>query len=207
MSTVERVYFFNSSERGLFVEIYFPKRAAYYGAIFDALRKGYDEKIVKEYLRRNAKKLINEFQAFPDLLNPSRYTSTKFTRSLPSLKEALKRIEMYKSPFRGWSTNSVDGVFFDNEGKPIEEATQTVRLIFRFESSFAKQAIDEGCHDILRAILFWTISQHGRLYSHKVWGEEEKAQFMARHRPWPKEQESPLLKSTTPPSLLRWASG
>ena len=183
----EKVYFFNSSERGLFVEIYFPKRGAYYGAIFGALRKGYDESVVKKYLRENADDLINEFQAFPDLFKPSRYIATKFSRTPPSV-EALERIGMYKSPFRGWSTQSVDGVFFDGQGKPIEEATQVVRVIFRFESSFAKQAIDEGCHDVLRAILFWVISQHGRLYSHKVWGKEEQTQFMARHKPWPKQQ-------------------
>lgn len=61
--------------------------------------------------------------------------------------------------------------------------------MFRFDSSFAKQAADEECSDVLRAILFWTISQHGRLYDHKVWGKEEKAQFMARHKPWPKKKE------------------
>ena len=113
MPAPEKVYFFNSSERGLFVEIYFPKRAAYYGAIFNALRKGHDENLVKEYLRTRVKDLINEFQAFPDLFKPSRYISPKFSRTLPSMDEALGRIEMYKSPFTGWSTYSVDGVWFD----------------------------------------------------------------------------------------------
>jgi len=188
MPTAEKVYFFNSSERSLFVEIYFPKRAAYYGAIFGALSKGYDEKLVKKYLLDYAPALINEFQAFPDLFKPSRYTSTKFSRTPPTVDEVLEQIEMYKSPFRGWSTYSVDGVFFDDTGKPIEEATQVVRLMFRFESSLAKLAIEEECHDVLRAILFWVISQHGRLYSHKVWGKEEQAQFIARHKPWPKQQ-------------------
>ncbi len=188
MPITEKVYFFNSSERSLFVKIYFPKRAAYYGAIFGALSKGYDEDIVKRYLQEIAPALINEFQAFPDLFKPSRYTSPKFSRKPPSVDEVLKRIEMYTSPFKGWSTYSVDGVFFDNAGKPIEEATQVVRLMFRFKSSFAKQAIKEGCHDVLRAILFWVISQHGRLYSHKVWGKEEQSQFIARHKPSPRQQ-------------------
>ena len=132
--------------------------------------------------------LIKEFRLFPCLFKPSRYTTTKFSRNLPSKEEAIARIEMYKSPFYGWSVYSVDGVFFDGQGKPIEEATQVIRAMFRFESSFLKQAIDEGCHDVLRAILFWVISQHGRLYNHKVWGKEEQAQFMARHKPWPKQQ-------------------
>ncbi len=188
MPILEKSYFFNSSERALFVEIYFPKRAAYYGAIFDALREGCDENVVKTYLRDNVKKLINEFQAFPDLFKASRYISAKFSRILPSVDEALERINMYKSPFKGWSTYSVDGVFFDSERKPIEEATQIVRAMFRFESSFTKQAIEEDCSDVLRAMLFWIISQHGRLYDHKVWGKEEQAQFMARHKPWPKQR-------------------
>ena len=59
MPTAEKVYFFNSSERSLFVEIYFPKRAAYYGAIFGALRKGYDENLVIIYMERKAEALIN----------------------------------------------------------------------------------------------------------------------------------------------------
>jgi len=188
MPVPEKSYFFNSSERALFVEIYFPKRAAYYGAIFGALRKGHDEGMVKRYLQDNVESLIDEFQAFPDLLKPSRYTSIRFSRTLPSVDEALKRIDMYKSPFKGWSTYSVDGVWFDDAGNPVEEATQVVRLMFRFESIFSKQAIDDGWSDVLRAILFWVISQHGRLYDHKVWGKEEQAQFMARHKPWPKQK-------------------
>ena len=182
----EKSYFFNSSEPALFVEIYFPKRSAYYGAIFDALREGYDENIVKEYLRSNVERLINEFVAFPDLLRPDRYTS--INRALPSVSEALARIDMYKSPFGGWSVYSVDGVFFDNEGKPIAEATQVVRVMFRFESSFIKQAINESCFDVLRAILFWTVSRRGRLYEHKSWGKHEKARFIEQHKPWPKQK-------------------
>ena len=184
----DKTYFFNSSERGLFVEIYFPKRAAYYGTIFDALKEGYDEEVVKKYLRTNIAPLINEFQVFPNLFNPHRYTVEKLSRRLPTQEEALKRIEMYKSPFKGWSTYSVDGVFFDDSGNPMEEATQIVRVMFRFQSSFVKQAADDGCSDVLRAMLFWLVSQHGRLFSHKVWGKEEQAHFMARHKPWPKKQ-------------------
>lgn len=152
MPTPEKVYFFNSSERGLSVEIYFPKRAAYYGAIFKSLRKGHDEALVKRYLQENVANLINEFRAFPDLFKLSRYTYPKFSHALPSIDEALERIEMCKSPFKGWSTYSVDGVWFDESKTPvelIEESTQVVRVMFRFESSFAKQAADEECSDVL----------------------------------------------------------
>ncbi len=43
-------YVFARSEQSIFSEIYFPKRAAYYGTIFNALRYGYREAVVKRYL-------------------------------------------------------------------------------------------------------------------------------------------------------------
>ncbi len=188
MAEPEKKYFFRSSERGIFVEIYFPKRAAYYAAIFNALRFGYDENEVKIYLRRNAPKLVKEFQVSSDLLNPRRYTALEPIRDLPLINEARERIDMYRSPFYGWSTHSVDGVFFDKKGNIIEEATQLVRIIFRFKSSLTKKAIKDNCFDVLRAIIFWIVSQHSRLYEHKIWSEAEKAQFMVRHEPWPEKK-------------------
>lgn len=198
MPELNKSYYFHSSERGMYIEIYFPKRAAYYGTIFDALRDGYYEDKVKQYLRENVRQLINEFQAFPDLFSPHRYTR-KPSRALPTQEEALQRIEMYKSPFNGWSIYDVSGVWFEKEKvvennaevekvKMIEETTDIVRVMFRFESSFAQLAIDAGCFDVLRAIVFWTVFYHGRLYDHKIWGEAEKVQFMARHKPWPKKK-------------------
>jgi len=120
MVELEKSYFFHSSERGIFVEIYFPKRAAYYAAIFNALRFGYDENKVKKYLRDSASELIKEFKVFPDLFNPHRYTQEP-SRDLPTIDEVLQRIDMYKSPFYGWSVSSVDGVFFNKKGNLIEE--------------------------------------------------------------------------------------
>ncbi|TSC72492.1 MAG: hypothetical protein G01um101438_576 [Parcubacteria group bacterium Gr01-1014_38] len=188
MPVPETRYLFSRSERGIFAEIYFPKRAAYYGAIFNALRHGYDEHEVKTYLRRHVVALLNEFQTFPDLFNPHRYTAARPRRTPPSTAEALERIDMYQSPFKGWSVYSVDGVFFDAQGEPTEEATQVVRVMFRFDSSFTEQAAAAGCPDVLRSILFWVISQQGRLDEHKVWSKAEQAQFIARHRPWPKRK-------------------
>ncbi len=181
-------YFFNRSERSVFVEIYFPKRAAYYGSIFDALRYGYEETEVKAYLKYDVGNLVEEFKAFPALFDPDRYSEKKPANKIISVDEAIRRIEMYSSPFFGWSVYSVDGVFFDADHKPIEEATQVVRIMFRFQSSFISQAVDEGCLDVLRAILFWVIPQQGRLSEHAVWSKEEQAQFIKRHQPWPKHK-------------------
>ncbi len=188
MPPPEISYVFSPSNQGSFFEIYFPKRAAYYGTIFDALRLGYEEDTVKEYLRVNVVELLDEFKLLPDLFNPHRYTMAKIRQEPVSEQEALERIATYKSYFRGWSTLSVDGVFFDSKGNMIEEATQIVKIIFRFESSFKQQAIDENCFDVLRAILFWVITQRQRLANHKAWSKVEERRFIAQHKPWPKQK-------------------
>lgn len=187
MTSIDTSYRFARSERGIFTEIYFPKRAAYYGTIFNALRFGYDENIVKKYLHTNVEALLQEFRTLPYLFDPREYTATPRRRTLPSIGEAHDRINMYHSPFQGWSVHSVDGVFFD-QGKPIEEATQVVRLIFRLESSFTKQAADAGCLDVLRSILFWVIGQQGRPDDHKGWSQAEMAHYLARHKPWSRQK-------------------
>ena len=53
-------YILSSSDAGTSAEIYFPKKAAYQGAIFDALRTGFFEQKVKDYLVAHASDLIRE---------------------------------------------------------------------------------------------------------------------------------------------------
>ena len=191
MPEPETRYPFARSERGIFCEIYFPKRAAYMGKIFDSLRYGLNEKVVKKYLHRNVQALLDEFRSYPALFDPNNYSTTKPRTTSSSLEEARERIEMYKSPFAGWSIYSADGVFFieiEKEGKVKmdEEAVQVVRIMFRFKSSFKTQAEEANCNDVLRSILFWVIGQQGRL--HKAWSAEEKRKFIARHEPWSKHK-------------------
>lgn len=189
MPTLEETrYVFTRSERHIFTEIYFPKRVAYQGAIFNALRFGYDENEVKTYLHRNVSKLLTEFSIYPALFDPHEYIAIRRRLTAPSIDEAHQRIDMYQSPFKGWSVYTVDGVFFGADGKMYEEATQVVRLMFRFKSSFTTQSTDAQCEDVLRSIIFWAISQQGRLNEHKPWSVAEKAQFIARHKPWPKRK-------------------
>lgn len=180
-------YIFARSEQSIFSEIYFPKHDAYYGTIFNALRYGYQEDYVKKYLTVgiNDGALLDEFKDYPALFDPNDYTSTRRTRGLVSVAEALKRIEMYRSPFKGWSIYSVDGVFFDDTGKMYEEAVQVVRIMFRFKSSYAETAVRAGFSDVLRCILFSVIARQGRLYEHKLWGKGEEEQFIRSHVPWP----------------------
>lgn len=151
-------YVFARSEQSIFTEIYFPKRAAYQGTIFNALRRGYREAHVKKYLNDHIEALLNEFKSYPALFDPNDLATIPRIKAPVSLKEAKERVRIYKSPFEGWSVYSVDGVFFDKKGKMYEEATQVVRIMFRFTSSFTDVAREVDCGDVLRCILFWLIA-------------------------------------------------
>jgi len=186
-------YPFRPSDQGSFFEVYIPKRAAYYGTIFNALRYGYEEAIVKKYLRESVAHLLVEFKSLPDLFNPQRYTEAEIRQEPVTEQEARERIEMYKSHFKGWSIHAVDGVWFNEKkgskdyGKSFEEATQVIRIMFRYESPFEKKAIDTGCFDVLRAILVW-LCERVRLANHKTWDKEEEDRFIAQHEPWPEHK-------------------
>jgi len=182
-------YIFARSEQSIFSEIYFPKHAAYQGTIFDALKDGYSERVVKKYLRDNVPELLNDFRDYPALFDPQDYSRERRVKTPVSVSDALKRIKMYKSSFKGWSIYSVDGVFFDDETKKMyEEAVQVIRIMFRFESSYTAMAAQAGCGDVLRCILFSIIARQGRLYEHKLWGKAEEKQFITSHEPWPKNK-------------------
>lgn len=183
------IYAFARGDRGIFAEIYFPKKVEHQGTIFNALRDGYGENNVKIYLRRNVESLLEELRDYEELFDPYQYNGrTKTNKPRSSREEALTRIGMYRSPFKGWSIYSVDGVFFGEEDRLIEESTQVVRIMFRFESAYAEKAMAAGCSDVLRAIFFWTISSQGNLNEHVPWSKHEQARFMAHHQPWPKKK-------------------
>ena len=193
MSDQQTKYVIGRSERAIFSEIYFPKHAAHQGPIFNALRHGYSEEDVKRYLRDNARELLEELGDY-QALDPHRYQLSRPKRRIPPLDEALQRIDMYKSPFKGWSMYSVDGVFFDQKCEPIEEATQVVRIMFRFTSSCAEQAEAAGCGDVLRAILFWVISRQGRIGRRAPWERAEQAAFLQHHQQWSKQKRAFVQK-------------
>ncbi|MDO8486634.1 MAG: hypothetical protein Q7S77_03000 [Candidatus Staskawiczbacteria bacterium] len=186
------IYYFGRSEQSLFCEIYFPKKVAHQGAIFGALEDGYNAEIVKKYLHEHVALLLEEFKIYPALLDPKDYTKILRVKNPVSEGQAKERIDMYEFPFKGWSIYTVDGVWFNEDkksedyGKPVEETTQIVRVMFRFQSSFEVIAEEADCEDVLRNILFTTIAKQGRLYDYKIWGQEEKRWFLKDHPPWPK---------------------
>lgn len=200
-------YTFARSEQSIFSEIYFPKHAAYQGTIFDALKYGYSEKVVKDYLTTNVQELLTEFKDYPALFDPNDYTRVRRVKTPVSVAEAEKRIEMYISPFKGWSIYGVDGVFFDDKtGKMYEEAVQVVRIMFRFESSYTETAEQAGYGDVLRCILFSVIAKQGHLNEHKRWGKAEERRFLTSHEPWQKKKRAFVKRYYAPivQEVNRW---
>jgi hypothetical protein len=182
-------YILSSSDSGTTAEIYFPKRAAYQGVIFDALRDGFYERVVKDYLSINAAELIEELRDWSQVLDPLKYASDKpLFRSL-SPSDVVARIGMYKSVFRGYSMYPVDGVFFSEQTQTLyEEPTQIVRLMFRFESVLESEAKAANCKDMLRSLSRWLIDYDIRLNCHYSWAASEKERFLSEHTHWPAPQ-------------------
>ncbi|HYT93068.1 MAG TPA: hypothetical protein VEL76_30400 [Gemmataceae bacterium] len=182
-------YILSSSDSGTSAEIYFPKRAAYQGAIFDAVRNGFYEQPVKDYLTLNAAELIEELRDWGQILDPLKYASEKpLFRSL-SAQDVVARVQMYKSVFKGYSMYTVDGVFFSDKTQTIhEEAIQVLRLMFRFESRLEAEAKQRNCKDMLRSLSRWLIDYDIRLNCHYSWAPSEKERFLAEHRHWPESQ-------------------
>ncbi len=133
---------------------------------------------------------MEEFRIYPALFDPQDYTRLHRRHTLPSVEEALARIDMYKSPFGGWSMYSVDGVFFDKQGKMYEEATQVVRIMFRFKSAFEEVARAADCLDVLRCLIFWAIRRHTLINERKLWSKPEEKLFLASQAPWPAKKQA-----------------
>lgn len=182
-------YILTRSERPASAEIYLPKRIAYQGIIFKSLEKGLEGECVKEYLKDNAKNLLVELKGYPDILNPYQPDEIKRQNSgHVTLKQAKKRIELYRSNFYGWSIYEVNGVFLNKEGGIDEELTQVIRIMFRFESQFQAEAEKMRCGDALRAIHIWFMDFSGNLWEQRPWDSAEKEKFIHHRSPWPEHK-------------------
>ena len=122
-------------QSGIFAEVYFPRRIAAQGTIFTALEDGYQEVKVKEYLQLNVPALLQELQGYQYVFDPLWYDVPARREQRTTKEDAEARIARYVSPFFGWSNYVVDGVWFDDNGNPFEEATQIIRLMFRIQPS------------------------------------------------------------------------
>ncbi len=171
-------YLYRRGQHGIFSEVYFPRRVAAQGTIFTALQEGHEESIVKEYLGIHAEKLLEEIKEYQQIFDPHQYDGKRKKRQTPpSVYEARERIAMYKSPFFGWSNYVVDGVFWSKkegqEEKMIEEATQVIRIMFRLDSAFTERAQAVQCRDVLRAIIFRTITKQVLINQKTLWDKAE----------------------------------
>ena len=191
MAQRKTVYLFTLPDHGFFAEIYFPRKSAHQGTIFRSLRRGYNDSEVRYYLSRNISNLLEELKEYPQLFDPHQYDEKMVGKKKKisfAKEEALERIKLYASPFKGWSLYQVDGVFFDKRGKAYEEATQVVRIMFRFQSSYYNVAKEQNCLDIFRAIILWAITKQDLLDEHNLWDKRQYDEFLERHKPWPKRK-------------------
>lgn len=176
-------------QRGIFSEVYFPRRIVAQGTIFGALEKGVHELVVKTYLKGWSKVLVQELSEHRHLFDPTWYDVPESQRKEFTKEDMEARIQSYTSPFFGWSNYNVDGVFWSKEEQElIEESTQIVRLIFGFESIYDKEAKDARCDDVLRAMLFWIITRQARLSHVPRWHREELKKFMRDYGPFTKQK-------------------
>lgn len=183
-------YAYTRGERGIFAEIYFPKKVVYQSAIFDALRDGYKPTEVKLYLRRHARALLKELADYKGLFNPQQYEEGgEQPAGPPTLEDARIRIRQYISRFKGWSMYEVDGVWVADD-RIDEERVQVIRILFRLPSRYTKVAKNAGCSDVLRAIHYWTIASQGHVFEHRLWGEAEQGRFLHHHAPLPPHKEA-----------------
>ncbi|MDO8486150.1 MAG: hypothetical protein Q7S77_00400 [Candidatus Staskawiczbacteria bacterium] len=180
--------YLQQGQRGIFAEVYFPRRIAAQGTIFTALEEGYDEAIVKRYLENNVDSLLQELPQHLEVFDPHWYNMLAKRRQTPNKEDALARIANYMSPFFGWSNYVVDGVWFNDDenssdfGKSFEEATQIIRLMFRFTSQYAQEAIQFQCPDVLRVMVFWIINRQIRPADIPRWDKSELKKFLQEYK-------------------------
>ncbi len=176
MKIEQTMYPFARGERGLFVEVYFPKKAEFQAGIFNTLQNGKNIKLIKAYFKGYAQKLLTELALYPNLFDPDWYKTPPTERveiRTPTIAGARRRFDAYVSQFHGWSIDEVDGMFFKGE-KVYEERTQIIRLIFRFKSRYSRVAERENCIDVLRSILYYAITARGFVSGEAVWDEAHK---------------------------------
>lgn len=204
-------YVFQPRDPAIYCEIYFPHKAAYQGAIYNALLAGRDPDIVRKYLKKSLDQgLFAELASYPNLLDPDLYSGRKRKITGDDKARAEARIDQYRSSFAGWSMYTVAGVFFGEavnapadlrptqRFEAVEELVQVLRLIFRFSKRDLDQASDPllaaasaaDCTEIYRMIVFRTVSRLNRVTGLNPWADSERDRFLKQHAHW----KTPKLK-------------
>ena len=191
-------YEFHRGRRAISADLHLPKRVIYQTHIFEALKAGLDEQLVKIYLNDHIDDIIREMHEYTLLFDPLQYERIRPPRqTVFSADEARQRIAMYHSHFKGWSMFEVDGVYLNESPEKIDlpileriddERTQILRLIFRLDSAYEGIAKAERCYDVLEAIMRWVMAEHGRLDHVFPWRRGEKQRFFRLHGSWPRHK-------------------
>lgn len=178
-------YVFMRGERGIFAEVYFPKKAVYQPEVFQALNEGLMGSTVKSYLSLNLFAIRDEMKDYLHVFDPDQYIQNRWLE-LPEVSpiQAKRRIDQYISPFHGWSMYEVDGAFQSSSGKLYDERTQVIRLIFRFEHKLKQKARRVKCYDVFEAMLRWIMAEQGRLDHSFPWSDGECERFLELHSVW-----------------------
>ena len=134
-------YRFHYGRPSNFVEIYLPKKAAYQGALYDTLKKGFDLVKVKNHFRKN-RVAVKEF--------------LKHHEELSQYKD--EQVENLSPSFNGYSLYELDGVFRypvmpEPRYKLCEERVQVVRLMFLPPQDLSKEEDQLAAR---RYVRFWT---------------------------------------------------
>lgn len=125
------------AEPGIMFEIYLPKKLEYQSRLYETLRDGHTHEKVTDWL------LTHQDHVRP--LLP------------PVLRHAFpRRMETRHEVYFGFSMYEVDGVFFDQNGQPIEDRTQVLRLILYPDYNLILHGVKESVRE--------DVMEHVRLF-------------------------------------------
>jgi hypothetical protein len=162
------------------------------------------EEKVKKYLKECARRLLTELADYPSILDPGRYEGKK--KEALNVTDVKKRIEMFKSPFFGWSTYSVEGAFLNTRtGELQDELTQIVRVIHRFDSDLA-EAKKKEYGRVVQSITSWLLMNYYHRIASPPYGETHIQQFVGEH-PFFSVQEIAYIKgnyAAIATEILEW---
>jgi hypothetical protein len=128
-------YGVRANEPCIFVEIFLPKKAELQGILYETLTRGFRRQVVIDHFL-NAD--LEKMQAIVEMLG-------KGWTVFPAIYPQAVEIRSFPRLFFGYSTYEVDGVFLkEKENKPkdkdgdewysiVEDRTQVIRLIFKYE--------------------------------------------------------------------------
>jgi hypothetical protein len=129
-------YQFTPGRRSVLAEIYFPRRIATQGTIYDALADGLNIQLVRSYLRQHTPQIMDELAAYPHWFDPNRYVRAVLYRVLSQYREADDYVH--------WSDDELNVFLFRHSSWP-DKKQEYARLMFpQIARSIGKWIDDSG---------------------------------------------------------------